>query len=439
MSDDEYQYEPPSGERWGGKTWTLIAALGVVLVIAVAGIWLWQTDDDSSSPGPTAAPTSTAVPPSTIGGATTTAAPEGSPPPSVPSGPPDGFVGGRDFVDGVPVGFSRDQQGAVSAAATWVSYLFVCPLDQRPEGVRGLLAEGAPALDPCDSISADLAPLKGMSALAVRGQVEGDAGTVEVLSARSADFDAERWDITFEIVTVSLVWNGEASDWRITTWSRRNLFGDIAPTPETFSGFQWVRPLGFVRTTSPFALGYGSPPAAPGAAVADTYVGGGQIEGGVPMFFVHDENGAVSAAASWVSYMMVCPQPERAEGVTVIMTPSAPSLDPCNPVVQDDNRMQGMTAFAVRGTAAGDSVTLEVLAGSSADFTSGWEAGMKVVTVSLVWDVSAGDWRVTTWSRRDLFDDSAPAITPDLFAGFEWVRPIGFALTPTRFVEETEG
>ncbi|MFV0307601.1 MAG: hypothetical protein ACK5OX_07645 [Desertimonas sp.] len=174
-----------------------------------------------------------------------------------------------------------------------------------------------------------------------------------------------------------------------------------------------------------------------GVELPPGFVGGREVVGGVPMGFSHDEIGAVSAAATWTAYVFVCPQPERAEGAAMVLGPDAPPVDPCNPVMPDSTSITGLSPFGVRGDVAGDTAVLEVLAASSGDFTAGWEVTMEIVTITLAWDPSAEDWRITTWSRRDLFDDAAPAITPDTFAGFQWIRPAGFSLTATRLVQPT--
>ena len=121
------------------------------------------------------------------------------------------------------------------------------------------------------------------------------------------------------------------------------------------------------------------------------------------------------------------------------MGPDAPSLDPCNPVVPDSTLIRGLSPLAVRGSVDGDSGVIELLVMGSGDFTSAWELGAEVVTLTLTWDPGADDWRITTWNRRDLLDDAAPAITPDVFAGFQWLRPIGAVLTGTPFVSGTVG
>src|SRR5690606_2637718 len=104
-----------SSERWGGRTWTLIAALIVVVIIAGAAVWLVTRDDDDD--GGDAASTSTAA------AAATSAVPVGSLP--VVEQLPDGFVGGRDVVGGVPVGFPHSEAGAISAGAVWAPYIDV--------------------------------------------------------------------------------------------------------------------------------------------------------------------------------------------------------------------------------------------------------------------------------------------------------------------------
>lgn len=232
--DDLDQTRSRSGETWGGRAWTLIAAVVVVLAIAAGGVWLvFGGDDDTTAP--------TSVPPTPA---------VGSAPGGVAELPP-GFVGGREVVGGVPMGFSHDDIGAVSAAATWTAYVFVCPQPERAEGAAMVLGPDAPPVDPCNSLDPADTRIEGLSPFGVRGDVAGDTAVLEVLAAASGDFTSV-WEVTMEIVTITLGWDPAAEDWRITTWSRRNLFDDSAPevTPDTFAGFQWIRPVGFSLTAT---------------------------------------------------------------------------------------------------------------------------------------------------------------------------------------------
>lgn len=244
---ENYEYEDRgrdrSGERWGGRAWTLIAALIVVLIIAGAGVWLLMNRDDEgdeTSPTTTAAGTVTTVP--------------GSLPPVEQL--PEGFVGGTDVVGGVPVGFPHNASGAISAGAVWTSYMFICPADQQPtEGLSHIMGPDAPSLTPCVGASPSVA---GDTPLAVRGSVSGDAGVLEYLTLGSYDFiDGLGWQVTAEVVTLTLTWAPDASDWRVTTWSRRDLFDSEAAeiTPELFAGFQWLRPIGATLTATPLVSG----------------------------------------------------------------------------------------------------------------------------------------------------------------------------------------
>lgn len=224
-------------EQWGGRTWTLIAALIVVALIIGAGVWvLALRDDDDTAPTPQpSAPT-----------ATVTELPED-------------FVGGRDVIDGVPVGFSHDQAGAISAAVTWTGMAFVYPRTQRAPGITNVFTDTAPPIDPEGQVDAER--VIAATPLAVRGTVDMDTGVVEVLSTVTGDFvnglppESDQLAVNLEIISVTLVWDAAAEDWRISAWSRRELApGEM--TPGNLAGFQYVRAIGSTLTELPIgALG----------------------------------------------------------------------------------------------------------------------------------------------------------------------------------------
>lgn len=244
---EPYDYDDrrpdPGGERWGGRPWTLVAALMVVLVVIGAGVWFLVSRDDGGDETAPAVGSSPAPAPS--GGAASG------------GGLPEGFVGGREMVGGVPMGFAHTAEGAISAAAVWTSYAFVCPADQRAEGVATVMGADAPSVDPCNAAVPTATDIEGLSPVAVRGDVGGDSAVIEVMAMGSGDFiGSSGWNPLIEIVTVTLTWNPEAEDWRITTWNRRDLVDDSAPpiTPDLFAGFQWLRPIGATLTATPFAV-----------------------------------------------------------------------------------------------------------------------------------------------------------------------------------------
>lgn len=244
---ESYEYEDRGGERWGGRTWTLIGALIVVLIIAGAGIWLVTRDDDDG--GETSSTTTV------VASSTSPTAPPGSLP--AVEQLPDGFVGGREVVGGIPVGFPHDQAGAISAGAVWSSYLFICPYDQRPEGLSTIMSPDAQELALCGG-GPTSPSVAGQTALAVRGSMTGDSGVLEYLTMGSYDFlDELGWQLTAHVVTLTLTWSPDANDWRITTWSRRDLFDSEAPevVPELLAGFQWLRPIGASLTSTPLVSG----------------------------------------------------------------------------------------------------------------------------------------------------------------------------------------
>lgn len=205
-------------ERWGGKTWTLIAALTVILIIAAtAGILALRSDDPSH-------PTVTV------------------------EGLPDSFVGGRQIAGGVPVGFEHSEQGAISAAATWVAAGYVYPAVYRPQGIAAVFQAGAMTIDPDGPV--DTGRIIAVTPWAVRGTIGDDAGVVEIFALSAGDFLLPTVDTgldalatSAEIMAVSMVWEPGVGDWRITAVERRPL--DPAQlTSQTLAGFRWLRPIG---------------------------------------------------------------------------------------------------------------------------------------------------------------------------------------------------
>jgi hypothetical protein len=221
-------------DHWGGTTWSLIAALIVVILVIGAGVWvLVLRDDDPSPAAPPPASSETVVE------------------------LPDGFVGGREVVGGVPVGFSHDQAGAISAAVTWTGLAIVYPRHERAPGISTVFTEDAPPIDP--EGPTDSSRVTAATPIAVRGDVQTDTGVIEVLAAITGDFtngpppESDQLAVDLEIISLTLVWDATADDWRISAWDRRELApGEF--TPGNLSGFQLVRSVGSVLTTTPIGL-----------------------------------------------------------------------------------------------------------------------------------------------------------------------------------------
>lgn len=213
MSD--YEYDEPGDGRFGGRTWTLVAAVAVVVALVGVGGWLVITGDDDDSPGANENPET---------------------PNNGPSS--DEFVGPRQITGGMPTGFAHTPEGSQAAAASWMSYAALLPTSRMPEGVLSVFeSPDVLGLDP------QLEGWLSATPIGVSDGVEADSGVVKVLIVKH-QVDEETDDIVVGLfsVAVSLVWSDEAEDWRAT---QVEIVKEFAPplSRSDFTEYEWLAPI----------------------------------------------------------------------------------------------------------------------------------------------------------------------------------------------------
>src|SRR5829696_8351290 len=194
-----------------GRTWTLVAAGVVVVLIAVIGLWVALSGDEENGDAGTG------------------------------SAAAQDYIGPRAMDGGIPVGFAHTPAGSQAAAAAWVSYGIQAPSSRVAEGAANVFDPpellGAP--DPQDDDWFSITPV------AVSEGVEGDAGVVKVLVLKSQLVEStEEVQMVLLEMGLGLEWNDEAEDWRITD-------ADVVETLTApfaraqFEGYSWLGPLSF--------------------------------------------------------------------------------------------------------------------------------------------------------------------------------------------------
>lgn len=151
---------------------------------------------------------------------------------------------------GVPVGFAHSPEGARSAALAWFPWLFSTPVGERPAGIGDVLASGlepplADASERFASVRTQFAPI------AVRVDMESeDRATVTLLGPMLRGQLGDELGGEFLSLPVTLEWDDQAGDWRITILPTGSLeqydVGEQVDAADV-EGFEAVRPVGAVE------------------------------------------------------------------------------------------------------------------------------------------------------------------------------------------------
>jgi hypothetical protein len=143
--------------------------------------------------------------------------------------------------DGVPLGFPRSEDGAVSAAVSWLPWLVSSPASERPDGMDGVLASGVEPPMP-DGISERLQFAVWAAGVEMTSSDEATVTLFGTLlqGAPGEDLEGGMWPLIGR-----LQWDASAEDWRVTEVD----YGDgpiDAPTAADLSGLRTVRFTGGV-------------------------------------------------------------------------------------------------------------------------------------------------------------------------------------------------
>lgn len=149
-----------------------------------------------------------------------------------------GLPAGPTRIEGeVPMGFTPDEDGALSAATTWTSYLIDGPASERPEAIAQVLASGVDATELVIRVSYH--PFAGRVSM-----TSATRATVDLLSLHTGTQGLEAVGLTVEETRVSLSWDDQAMDWRITAI---DTIREEVPTPLDaldVEGYRALRPTG---------------------------------------------------------------------------------------------------------------------------------------------------------------------------------------------------
>lgn len=121
-------------------------------------------------------------------------------------------------------------------------------------------------------------------------------------------------------------------------------------------------------------------------------VGPSRMDDGVPLGFARSDDGAISAAVSWLPWLVSSPAAERPEGMDSVL---APGVEPPMPEGISERLQFAVWAAAAEMTSSDEAtVTLlgTLLNGEPGDAL---ESGVWPLIGRLVWDGDADDWRVT--------------------------------------------
>jgi hypothetical protein len=164
------------------------------------------------------------------------------------------------------------------------------------------------------------------------------------------------------------------------------------------------------------------------------------LDGGVPVGFARDEDGARAAALAWFPWLNSSPVGERPEGIDTVLANGvdAPGEDVTGRLASV--RLQ-FAPIAVQVEMESDdraTVTMlgSILAGEPGEPLSG---ELVLLPVDLEWDDSVADWRITalpsgSWEDYTVGD----SLDAGDVAGFEAIRPAG-VVEGSPIVEEVPG
>jgi len=159
----------------------------------------------------------------------------------------DGLPAGpTGLEDGVPVGFSMSDQGALGAGAAWAPWFLSSPPGERPEGIDAVLTQG---LEPPGGDT--LTTRFQFTPIAVKVEMDSDTRAIVTLLGPVLRGDlGEELTGEFWKVPVTLEWSDEASDWRISAFPQGTAGTYMVEGPLQASdveGFQALRPAGAIE------------------------------------------------------------------------------------------------------------------------------------------------------------------------------------------------
>jgi hypothetical protein len=144
--------------------------------------------------------------------------------------------------DGVPVGFTATEEGALAAAATWLPLLGSGPASENPEGLARLFVDGLDVTGLDEGTRRySMAPLAGR----VRMRTAGEADVELLMEEIEGDWNAGEVEFQIVEVTVPLVWDNVAEDWRLArTDLETRGFDDWPVAADDLVGYRALRPTG---------------------------------------------------------------------------------------------------------------------------------------------------------------------------------------------------
>ncbi len=161
----------------------------------------------------------------------------------VPAGP-------AGMNDGVPVGFAHSEDGVLGAALAWFPSLVSSPVDERPEGIEAVLADGVDL--PLDDASDRFSSVRlQFTPIAAKVEMDGDDRATVTLLGPMLRGDLGQ-ELTGDVLSLPLTleWDGGAADWRIAALPTGSPLdyevGDQLDAGDV-EGFRAIRPAGAVE------------------------------------------------------------------------------------------------------------------------------------------------------------------------------------------------
>lgn len=151
---------------------------------------------------------------------------------------------------GVPVGFAHSDHGALGAALAWFPWLVSSPVDERPEGLAAVLADGVDV--PLEEESDRFSSVRlQFTPIATKVEMDGnDRATVTLLGPILQGDLGQELSGEFLALPVTLEWDATNEDWQIAVMPTGSPLdygiGDELDAADV-EGFQAIRPAGVVE------------------------------------------------------------------------------------------------------------------------------------------------------------------------------------------------
>lgn len=163
----------------------------------------------------------------------------------------DGLSAGpTGMSQGLPVGFAHSEDGGLAAGLAWLPWLYSSPVDERPDGINEVLADGVQV--PGDDNGEQLTSTRvQFTPIAVKVEMESeDRATVTLLGPLLYGNLGEELSGQYGALPSTLEWDAGADDWRVVSFADGPADDYQLDTPLSASdvaGYRAIRPVGAVE------------------------------------------------------------------------------------------------------------------------------------------------------------------------------------------------